>query len=157
MCRGDYVCCGWDFALVVILLSPHLSDLWKRATLLTAFREIRVVGILTALAYHIAGGIRHLLMDLGHFEELESGAASAKVALPLRLYCLYWRGSGMVKHVSSFGRNGVRDYLLIRASAIILVLYTIYIVSFARSRTSLMLRGLNSLVARSPKSSQCWH
>ncbi|EKF9070184.1 succinate dehydrogenase cytochrome b556 subunit [Vibrio cholerae] len=37
-------------------------------------------GILTALAYHIAGGIRHLLMDLGHFEELESGAASAKVA-----------------------------------------------------------------------------
>ena len=37
-------------------------------------------GILTALAYHIAGGIRHLLMDLGHFEELESGAMSAKVA-----------------------------------------------------------------------------
>ncbi len=37
-------------------------------------------GILTALAYHIAGGIRHLLMDLGYFEELESGAMSAKVA-----------------------------------------------------------------------------
>ncbi|MEZ9339332.1 succinate dehydrogenase cytochrome b556 subunit [Vibrio splendidus] len=37
-------------------------------------------GILTALAYHIAGGIRHLLMDLGHFEELESGAKSAKAA-----------------------------------------------------------------------------
>ncbi len=37
-------------------------------------------GILTALAYHIAGGIRHLLMDLGHFEELDSGAMSAKVA-----------------------------------------------------------------------------
>ncbi|KGK13682.1 succinate dehydrogenase [Vibrio navarrensis] len=37
-------------------------------------------GILTALAYHIAGGIRHLMMDLGHFEELESGAMSAKVA-----------------------------------------------------------------------------
>ncbi|MCZ8486113.1 succinate dehydrogenase cytochrome b556 large subunit [Vibrio lentus] len=35
-------------------------------------------GILTTLAYHIAGGIRHLhLMDLGHFEELESGAKSA--------------------------------------------------------------------------------
>ncbi|MBE3665864.1 succinate dehydrogenase cytochrome b556 large subunit [Vibrio navarrensis] len=37
-------------------------------------------GILTALAYHIAGGIRHLMMDLGHFEELESGVMSAKVA-----------------------------------------------------------------------------
>ncbi|MGP8306600.1 succinate dehydrogenase cytochrome b556 subunit [Vibrio sp. YIC-376] len=37
-------------------------------------------GILTALAYHVAGGVRHLLMDLGHFEELDSGAMSAKVA-----------------------------------------------------------------------------
>ncbi|CAH0525108.1 succinate dehydrogenase cytochrome b556 subunit [Vibrio hippocampi] len=37
-------------------------------------------GILTALAYHIVGGIRHLIMDLGYFEELESGAKSAKVA-----------------------------------------------------------------------------
>ncbi|WP_070962758.1 succinate dehydrogenase cytochrome b556 subunit [Vibrio sonorensis] len=38
-------------------------------------------GILTALAYHIVLGIRHLMMDLGHFEELESGASSAKVAI----------------------------------------------------------------------------
>lgn len=37
-------------------------------------------GILTALAYHIVGGIRHLIMDLGYFEELESGAKSAKVS-----------------------------------------------------------------------------
>lgn len=37
-------------------------------------------GILTALAYHVVGGIRHLLMDLGYFEELESGAMSAKIA-----------------------------------------------------------------------------
>ncbi|MGR5177950.1 succinate dehydrogenase cytochrome b556 subunit [Vibrio parahaemolyticus] len=37
-------------------------------------------GILTALAYHIVGGVRHLIMDLGYFEELESGAKSAKVA-----------------------------------------------------------------------------
>lgn len=36
-------------------------------------------GILTALAYHICGGIRHLLMDLKYFEELEGGALSAKV------------------------------------------------------------------------------
>ena len=38
-------------------------------------------GILTALAYHVVGGIRHLIMDLGYCEELESGALSAKVAL----------------------------------------------------------------------------
>ncbi|ART79029.1 succinate dehydrogenase cytochrome b556 large subunit [Oceanisphaera avium] len=38
-------------------------------------------GILTALAYHIVGGIRHMIMDLGYCSELETGALSAKVAL----------------------------------------------------------------------------
>lgn len=37
-------------------------------------------GILTALAYHIVGGLRHLVMDMGHWEELESGNQSARVA-----------------------------------------------------------------------------
>lgn len=37
-------------------------------------------GILTALAYHIVGGIRHLFQDLQYFEELESGKASAQVS-----------------------------------------------------------------------------
>ncbi|MDP2571030.1 succinate dehydrogenase cytochrome b556 subunit [Vibrio penaeicida] len=37
-------------------------------------------GILTALAYHIVGGIRHLFMDMGYFEELDTGALSAKVS-----------------------------------------------------------------------------
>ncbi|MFA0070506.1 succinate dehydrogenase membrane anchor subunit, partial [Vibrio breoganii] len=32
----------------------------------------------------------------------------------------------MVNNVSTFGRNGVHDYLLIRATAIIMTLYTIY-------------------------------
>ena len=36
----------------------------------------------------------------------------------------------MVKHVSSVGRNGVHDFLLIRATAIVMTLYTIYLVSF---------------------------
>ncbi|MBD1571853.1 succinate dehydrogenase cytochrome b556 subunit [Vibrio sp. S17_S38] len=38
-------------------------------------------GILTALSYHIAGGIRHLLMDMNYFEELESGTLSAKFVM----------------------------------------------------------------------------
>ncbi|ASA54957.1 succinate dehydrogenase cytochrome b556 subunit [Vibrio gazogenes] len=37
-------------------------------------------GILTALSYHIVGGIRHLIMDLGYFEELESGTQTAKIS-----------------------------------------------------------------------------
>ncbi|WP_047045094.1 succinate dehydrogenase, hydrophobic membrane anchor protein [Vibrio mexicanus] len=36
----------------------------------------------------------------------------------------------MVKHISSFGRNGVHDFVLIRATAILMTLYTIYLVSF---------------------------
>ena len=36
----------------------------------------------------------------------------------------------MVKNVTSFGRNGIHDFLLIRATAIILTLYTVYIVGF---------------------------
>ena len=35
-------------------------------------------GILTALGYHLLGGIRHLVMDTGRWEELTSGVASAK-------------------------------------------------------------------------------
>ncbi|WP_047045089.1 succinate dehydrogenase cytochrome b556 subunit [Vibrio mexicanus] len=65
--------------LSISLSSPmgfaHASDLVSGF-----FAKFILWGILTALAYHIAGGIRHLCMDLGYFEELESGAMSAKVA-----------------------------------------------------------------------------
>lgn len=43
-------------------------------------------GILTALAYHVCGGIRHLLMDFGFIEEsLAAGTRSAHVAFGLTL------------------------------------------------------------------------
>lgn len=38
-------------------------------------------GILTALSYHICGGIRHLIMDTGRYESLEQGALTAKAAM----------------------------------------------------------------------------
>jgi succinate dehydrogenase / fumarate reductase cytochrome b subunit len=38
-------------------------------------------GILTALAYHVVVGIRHLLMDFGYLEEtLEAGKRSANIS-----------------------------------------------------------------------------
>ncbi|KAA8999909.1 succinate dehydrogenase cytochrome b556 subunit [Affinibrenneria salicis] len=38
-------------------------------------------GILTALAWHIVGGIRHLLMDFGYIEEtLQAGKRSAVIS-----------------------------------------------------------------------------
>lgn len=36
---------------------------------------------LAALAYHLVAGVRHMIMDLGYGEELESGVAGAKIAL----------------------------------------------------------------------------
>ncbi|NIH15410.1 succinate dehydrogenase cytochrome b556 subunit [Serratia symbiotica] len=43
-------------------------------------------GILTALAYHICGGVRHLLMDFGCIvESLAAGNRSAQVAICLTI------------------------------------------------------------------------
>ncbi|EKT61695.1 succinate dehydrogenase cytochrome b-556 subunit [Providencia burhodogranariea DSM 19968] len=44
------------------------------------FAKFILWGILTALAYHICGGIRHMLMDFGYVDEtLAAGNSSAKV------------------------------------------------------------------------------
>ncbi|MBQ4877193.1 MULTISPECIES: succinate dehydrogenase, cytochrome b556 subunit [Pseudoalteromonas] len=40
-------------------------------------------GTLAVLSYHIIGGIRHMIQDMGHWEELESGNASAKIAIAI--------------------------------------------------------------------------
>jgi len=40
-------------------------------------------GALTGLAYHAVFGVRHMIQDLGHWEELESAATSAKVGFAI--------------------------------------------------------------------------
>jgi len=47
------------------------------------FFKLIILGIISALAFHILMGVRHLFMDLGHFEELASGNASAKFCMAL--------------------------------------------------------------------------
>ena len=47
------------------------------------FFKFIIFGTLSALTYHLLAGIRHLLMDLGHFEELTSGNTSAKLVMAL--------------------------------------------------------------------------
>ena len=44
---------------------------------------IVTVGTLSALTFHFIGGIRHVVMDMGHWEELDSGNTSANVAMGL--------------------------------------------------------------------------
>lgn len=46
---------------------------------------IIALGTLSALSYHFIGGIRHVIMDMGHWEELQSGNTSANVSIGLWL------------------------------------------------------------------------
>lgn len=45
------------------------------------FFKFVIFGCLSALTYHLLAGVRHLLMDLGHFEELASGNTTAKFTI----------------------------------------------------------------------------
>ena len=47
------------------------------------FGKFVAIGTASALTYHILGGLRHVVMDLGHWEELESGNTSAKATIAL--------------------------------------------------------------------------
>ncbi|EHK9546110.1 succinate dehydrogenase cytochrome b556 subunit [Vibrio alginolyticus] len=75
-----FVAVGILLWLLSISLSSPMGFMEAADIVDSFFVKFILWGILTALAYHIAGGIRHLLMDLGHFEELDSGTMSAKVA-----------------------------------------------------------------------------
>jgi succinate dehydrogenase / fumarate reductase cytochrome b subunit len=44
-----------------------------------------IFGCLSALTYHLLAGVRHLCMDLGYFEELDTGNASAKAIIAIWL------------------------------------------------------------------------
>lgn len=43
--------------------------------------KVIAIGTLAVLSYHIIGGIRHLFMDMGYWEEIESGNSSATIAM----------------------------------------------------------------------------
>ncbi len=49
------------------------------------FFKFIIFGCLSALTYHLLAGVRHLLMDLGKFEELVSGNTTAKLVMFLWL------------------------------------------------------------------------
>ncbi|REL27361.1 succinate dehydrogenase, cytochrome b556 subunit [Thalassotalea euphylliae] len=77
------------FAIGILLwaLSLSLSSAEEftqvKALLDGVFFKLIMLGIATAIIYHLLGGIRHLLMDMGHFEEKASGNASAKFIIVL--------------------------------------------------------------------------
>ncbi|ABO23518.1 succinate dehydrogenase cytochrome b556 subunit [Shewanella loihica] len=70
--------------ILIWLLSESLASAESFAGIQSLFDtfivKFVVWGILTALGYHLIVGLRHLIMDTGRWEELESGNASAKAA-----------------------------------------------------------------------------
>ncbi|GAB55208.1 succinate dehydrogenase cytochrome b556 subunit [Glaciecola punicea ACAM 611] len=45
------------------------------------FGYVVALGTLSALSFHLLGGIRHVIMDMGYWEELHSGNLSANIAI----------------------------------------------------------------------------
>lgn len=64
------------------LSSPQGFDC-ARQWLDNPFGWLLSVAIVSAFAYHLLAGVRHLLMDCGLFEEVASGRRSASLAIAL--------------------------------------------------------------------------
>lgn len=45
--------------------------------------KILTLGIFAAFFYHLFGGLRHLVMDMGYWEEMNSGTLSAQITIAL--------------------------------------------------------------------------
>jgi len=75
-----FVAVGILLWLLGLSLSSPEGFLQASAVMGSFFVKFIVWGILTALAYHIAGGIRHMLMDFGFLAEtMETGKRSAHI------------------------------------------------------------------------------
>lgn len=49
----------------------------------SAFGNIIEIGTVSALLYHVLGGVRHMIMDTGRWEEIKSGNLSASIIIGL--------------------------------------------------------------------------
>ena len=79
---------GMFFGSGVLLLALYCSlgsaanyDMVRHFLLQTVSGRLLLWVVLSALAYHSCAGLRHLLMDLGWGEELESGVRGAQLVL----------------------------------------------------------------------------
>jgi succinate dehydrogenase / fumarate reductase cytochrome b subunit len=70
----------WAWALSVSSAAGFVS---VQECLAGPLGKFVAIGTISALTFHILGGLRHLVMDMGHWEELESGNNSAKAIIVL--------------------------------------------------------------------------
>lgn len=83
------------FLLDRSLSSEHGFDQVK--TWMSSFVVKFIVwGMLSALIYHIVAGVRHLIMDLGYGETLETGRLGAKLVLIIAVILIIIAGVWIV-------------------------------------------------------------
>ena len=81
-----YIALGILLWLLSLSLSSEQGFAQAQAITDTFLVKFILWGILTALAYHVVGGVRHLLMDLGFGEENLAGASrSARIAFAITI------------------------------------------------------------------------
>ncbi len=96
----------------------------------STFFQLIIWASLAALAYHLVAGVRHLVMDFGVGETLEGGRLGAMIALIAAAVLIVLAGvlgMGMITNVTSFGRSGLSDWILQRATAVVMTVYTVFI------------------------------
>jgi len=74
--------------LWLLSLSLSSQDGFIQATIILSYPVVKFIfwGMLTVLAHHLCGGIRHLLMDFNYIkEDLATGIYSAQVVMVLTL------------------------------------------------------------------------
>lgn len=77
---------GAIFMMYALSLSLESSQGFDEASLMLSesfFAKLIAWGLVSALLYHFIAGIKHLIMDAGYCEELESGRAAAKATLAI--------------------------------------------------------------------------
>lgn len=79
------------FALVFVIwawaysLQSQASFDYVQSLMTSHIAKFIAWGTITVLIYHLLAGIRHLIMDMGHWEELKSGNLSANIVMGLWL------------------------------------------------------------------------
>ncbi|MGO1501889.1 MAG: succinate dehydrogenase, cytochrome b556 subunit [Marinobacter sp.] len=91
---GIIIFVGVAFMLYGLQLSLSGEEGFSQVSeLLNSFlAKLIIWGILSALLYHLVAGIKHLLMDMGIAEELESGRAAAKITIVVSVILIVLAG-----------------------------------------------------------------
>lgn len=75
---------GAIFMMYTLSLSLESQSGFDEAAVMLSdsfFARLIAWGLVSALLYHFFAGIKHLIMDAGHLEEIESGLKAAQVTL----------------------------------------------------------------------------